>query len=118
MPMGAKCAQSVRHAKAVMVAANAGVNAPLKADVTVASVLSAAQAMPQMPARLNQLWQQTRLQTATPQPKAPAQPKTVSAANAARVTATAVTAANALAKRVRTPQANKPLVKTPPSPAA
>jgi hypothetical protein len=104
-----------------MVAANVasvGVNAPLKAAVNVASVLSAARTTPPTPARLSQRRAQTRRPTATPQPKAPTQPKTASAANAARATATAVTAANALEKRVRTPLANKPLVKTQPSPAA
>ena len=97
---------------------NAGVNAQVKAAVNVASALSVAQATPPMPTLLNQLWQQTRHQTATPQLRAPTQPKTVSAANAARVTATAVTVANALAKHVRTHQVSKPMVKTLPSPAA
>jgi hypothetical protein len=63
-------------------------------------------------------WAQIRTLTPTPQSKAPALPKTLSAANAARVTATAVTAANALAKHVRTQQASKHPLKTPPSPAA
>jgi monoamine oxidase len=105
----------------VTVAANVasvGVNAQVKAAANVASGLSAARATPPMPTQLSQLWAQTRRPTATPQPKAPAQPKTVSAANADRVTDTAVTAANALAKRVRTRQANKPLATTQPSPAA
>jgi hypothetical protein len=59
MPKAAKCAQSAPHAKAVTVAANgviAGVNAQVKAAVSVASDLSAARAMPPMPTRLNQLW--------------------------------------------------------------
>ena len=106
--MAAKCAQSARLARPVKVAVNVA-NAQVKADVNVASALSAARAMPPIPALLNQLWQLTGQRTATPQPRAPAQPKTMSAANAARVTATAVTAANALAKDARIRQVNKPL---------
>jgi hypothetical protein len=45
MAKAAKCAQSARHAKAVMVAANV-VSAGAKSDVSVANALSAAQATP------------------------------------------------------------------------
>ena len=116
-PKAVKCAQSAPHAKAVTVAANVA-SEVVKADVNVASVQSAAQAKPPMPARLKRAWVQTRPATTPPQPKAPAPPKTVSAANAARVTATAATAANAQVKHVRTQQARQPQLKTPPSPAA
>jgi hypothetical protein len=44
-----------------------------------------------------------------------AQPKTVNAANAARVTATAVTAANVRVKHARTQQLIKPQAMTPPN---
>ena len=116
-PKAVKCAQSAPHAKAVTVAANVA-NAQVKAAVNVASAQSAAQAKPPMPTRLKRAWVQTRQPTATPQPKAPAPPKTVSAVNAARVTATAATAANAQVKHVRTQQASPPQLKTPPSLAA
>lgn len=100
-----------------MVAANVE-NAEVKAAVNVASAQSAAQAKPLMPTRLKRTWVQTRPATTTPQPIAPAPPKTVSAGNAAHVTATAATAANAQVKHVRTQQARQPQRKTPLSPAA
>ncbi len=89
-----------------------------KAAVNEASALSAVRAKSPTPARLKRPWAQTRQQTPTRPQRAAAQPTTVNAANAARVTATAVTAANALVKHALMLQLIKPLVMAPPNPAA
>ena len=52
-------------------------------------------------------WVQTSPATTTPQPMAPAPPKTVSAGNAARVTATAATAVSAQENHARKPLGKK-----------
>jgi hypothetical protein len=119
MPMAAKCAKNAPHARPVIAAvnvANAGVNAQVKDAVNVANALSAAQAMPPMAKRLKRHWAQIKTLTPMRQTMVPAQLRTMSAVNAARATATAVTAANVLAKHVRTLQTIKPLAMTPPSP--
>jgi hypothetical protein len=101
MPKAVKCVLSAPHARLVKAAANVA-NAGAKAGVNVANALSAARQMPTMPVLLNRPWVQTRRQTPTPQPKVPAQLKTMNAANAARVTVTAATAVNALARHDKT----------------
>lgn len=111
MSRAKKCAQSVPLARPVKAAANVA-SAVAKAAVNEAS---AARAKSTKPARLKRLWAASKQQTPMPQQRALAQPKTVSAANAARVTATAVTAANARVKHARTQQLIKAQAMTPPS---
>lgn len=93
-------------------------NAEVKAAVNVANALSAAQAMPPMAKRPKRHWAQIKTLKPMWQTMVPAHPKTVSAVNAARATAMAVTAANALVKHVRTLQMIKPLAMTQSSPTA
>lgn len=114
MPKAKRFAQSVPLARPVKADANVA-SAVAKAAVNEASALSAARAKSTKPARLKRLWAASRLQTPTPQQRAMVQPKTVNAANAARVTATAVTAANARVKHARTQQLIRPQAMTPPS---
>lgn len=89
-------------------------NAAAKVDVNVANARSAAPAKPPMPTQANPHWEQNCQQTPALAPKAPARPKTVNAANAARVTAMAVTAANVLAKLGRTLPSIQPPAMTAP----
>ncbi len=117
MPKAKKCAKSAPLARPVKAAANVA-SAEAKAAVNEVSVLSAARAKSTKPARLKWPWVASRQQTPTPQQRAVAPPKTVNAANAARVTAMAVTAANALVKHALMLQLIKPLVMAPPNPAA
>lgn len=114
MPKAKKCAQSVPLARPVKAAANVA-SAVAKAAVNEASALSAARAKSTKPALLKRLWAASKQQTPTPQQRAQAQLKTVNAANAAHVTATAVTAANARVIHARTQQLIKPQAMTPPS---
>ena len=108
MPKAKKCAQSVPLARPVKAAANVA-SAVAKAAVKEASALSAARAKSTKPTLLKRLWVASRQQTPTPQQRALVQPKTVNAANAARVTATAVTAANAVIAPMPTPTLRPPL---------
>jgi hypothetical protein len=103
---------------AAVTVASAGMNAEVTAAVNVANALIAAQAMPPMAKRPKRHWALIKTLTPMRQTMALHPLKTMSAVNAARVTATAVTAANALAKHVRTLQTVKPLAMTPPSPTA
>ena len=87
-----------------------------KAAVNEASALNAALAKSPIPARLVRPWPQKR--QLAPMTLRAVHLKTANAANADRVTATAVTAANVLSKHVQTLQPTKPLVMTPPNQAA
>jgi hypothetical protein len=114
MPTAKKCDQNVPLVRPVKAAANVA-SAGVKAAVNEASGLSAVRAKSTMPARLKRPWAATRQRTPTPHQRPLAQLKTVNAANAARVTVTAVTAANVRVKHARTQPLIKPLVMTPPS---